>query len=344
VVRSIASWTPLGTKASGDVVILADHGLKAGKWWDFSTVPGPYGERFAWGNQGTEDNPNWQGWVSLPGRFMGAMDIRTQYRFFWFLAAGVKDSPDSIPWWSFKCNRLDVALDDFSRRVSPKQIDDVLAQYPGVLASGKSHSGVYSTDDEGNRHYTIYCGSKKSDSFLRVYDALPVHGEDAIRFESQFRRRIAHHAFALLLGADYPKFADGAEISDILQRRAASLVTGSVDFRYPQEGVRLERRERVPFWQSLCEDIELSMKPSRVKPVNSFQEKLEWFEYGMGKLLYKLRSVLGPTRFSAYLEYLLGRAVDRIDDFDERQIALWRLEFSGEFVHPVAEVAVPAFL
>lgn len=99
--------------------------------------------------------------------------------------------------------------------------------------------------------YTTYFGSRQSQSYTRVYDPYSLHGvKDCTDIEVEFKEEKAQ-----AIGKAMVALPVGVKIKVIAQK-IVDLVFGQIDFREPRKAsYSLERRERLPQWQSILDSV-----------------------------------------------------------------------------------------
>jgi hypothetical protein len=149
------------------------------------------------------------------------------------------------------CTKMDIALDDYQRRVTIEQIEQAFKakQVCGFRLGqrqnperwkGQQLQPIGDSFDLGRR------GGNGSGKSLKVYDkALESHGEiDAIRWELKLCGERAGQVFEDLCGYE----------SDAkLVKKLTNCVGGCIDFKADPNQTHLDRRPRLAWWQSLLD-------------------------------------------------------------------------------------------
>jgi len=219
---------------------------------------GPGGGRIWWDAPGRDDIH-----VVLPGK---ACRIAGQERAVSFLRYSLGHGG--------KATRCDTAMDDYNRVVSP---DDFLETIkgPDVVTHAKKFltqqgGGVGSRDLTG---FTVYLGAPGSRQRLRVYDkGLESGGEmDCVRWELESHHEAAETMSVALAYQDW----------GIVM---ASRLVGFVDFREANSHSEVEKRERLPWFQSLVGQIR---KASAYLPkvARTVEQLVEWIDGALGPSL-----------------------------------------------------------
>jgi hypothetical protein len=227
--------------------------------------------------------------------------------------------------WGLKCNRLDIALDDYARRITPIQLDELLTANPDYLCHGKSFEGVYHFDRKTRQKVqTTYVGSRKSDCFHRVYDALPVHDKDAIRWELQAKRKPAHTIYQGFCTIQFDG-GDNCHFDIASSLMLGQFVVGCVDFRYC-DGDRLSRRTRLEFWQSFVDEVGASARPTPPSIRDCLQRTKAWLDNQVAPMLAVIEQIMGAGRFRQYVDSLCASGVSRHRTRHENLISIGRGE------------------
>jgi len=219
---------------------------------------GPGGAKVWWDAPGREDVH-----VSLPGQACGvAGEVRLRGYLQHVMAVGGN------------ATRLDLAMDDYERIVSPGDVLTAL-QGPDLV----THARNYLTQQGGRvgsselTGVTVYLGAPSSRQRLRVYDkGLESGGKmDCVRWELQSRKEAAETMANVLADQDWG-------------RVMASRLAGFVDFREVAAHSEVEKRPRVRWFQELVGLIE---KASAYLPkaVRTVEEAVEWLGRAVGPTL-----------------------------------------------------------
>lgn len=199
----------------------------------------------------------------------------------------------------FRCTRLDIALDDYKRRVD----------FNTVKAAGDSGSYML-VEYFKSIQSSILCGADpvgtcyfgNSDKILRFYNAQAVHGIEADRWELQLRSDIAQSAFDIYL-----------DDSSYLP----SLVVGAVDFGI--RGSHYDKFTRFPWWESLIEDAGFPYPIPRTSYEPDLSRTIDWLNTAVAPSLLVLRNGLG-SQFDTFLNQLCSRATSRLKPYQHEWI------------------------
>lgn len=197
---------------------------------------------------------------------------------------------------SFHVTRFDIALDDYSRRVS---FDEVRrCGKNGLYALVETYKCV-ETGFKPIPETVPTCYFGIGDKMLRFYNAEVVHGILADRWELQLRN-------------DWARVA----VSDFLENpsRLASIVVSAVDF-VEWDNVRRERSSRLDWWQSLIDDTEGEVRLSLPVYEPSLARMISWLNRQVAVSLAVLRAGLGRDAYHRYLDLLADRGESRFKDY-----------------------------
>lgn len=251
--------------------------------------------------------------VSIPGAVLSRMEGRDVWR----MLSGMTNV------WGFAATRIDIALDDYSKSISPEQ----------VILACKSRFGVgfVKSNDVGNHEnkgFTVYMGSPSSDKRM-VYYNKEVESEGKLscyRWELRLKDDLAKSAVR-----DYTSIEPEA-FEALSAKYLAGCVVGAIDFRdrsaAPSEK-NLSRLPRLDWWQSLVDRVGAEIKHSRARVVKSLDKTLTWVHRQVAKSLYVVRQVLTPKRFYSWLSEELTYAGENLSAWHEHLITQYKDEEYG---------------
>jgi len=237
---------------------------------------GPDGARLDWGAPGRDDFH-----LSLPGKACQAMGGEGMQGFLRF-----SEAHQGRP------TRLDLAMDDYDRTVSPADLQAAVVG-PDVVTHTRrwrTIEGGTVGEDSQPTGATCYLGAPASRVQLRVYDkGMESQGErDCIRWELQLRDEPAQ--------AVLQELAAGRQWGQVW----ASHLVRFVDFRRASTDSNVTRRERVPWFQALVGVAEkaLAYVP---KPEKTMGQVLGWLKQSVAPSL-----ALAMTFWNGDLGELVG--------------------------------------
>jgi hypothetical protein len=149
--------------------------------------------------------------------------------------------------WQLKCHRLDVAIDDYSRKLFPvpEMIRAFLYGYNfGFKVIDDSYLDILDNQLVG----TLGIGSRFSELFIRIY----TKHRYFVRYEAEFKRRKAQNLFTKLSNLGQDK-ADGSPLTKNIAKALVSAALDCIDFRDKRQGnspknATKNRGDRLPFW------------------------------------------------------------------------------------------------
>jgi hypothetical protein len=149
--------------------------------------------------------------------------------------------------WQLKCHRLDVAIDDYSRKLFPvpEMIRAFLYGYNfGFKVIDDSYLDILDNQLVG----TLGIGSRLSELFIRIY----TKHRYFVRYEAEFKRRKAQKLFTNLVNIGQDK-ADGSSLARNMAKALPSAALDCIDFRDKRQAnspknATKNRGDRLPFW------------------------------------------------------------------------------------------------
>lgn len=228
--------------------------------------------------------------IQLPGQFCRKLENQSE----------------AIKFFSenFRPTRIDIALDDYQRRITQNAIDGLgkKGHYKGVnsyeLISSKSGQDSESVS-------TCYFGALDGNKTIRFYNAEAVHGFEADRWELQARYEYAEEILnSLTINADNP------ELPQIM----GGFVTGAIDFVEPGQNWYHDRRYE--FWQNLRDELPAIKLTSPSKEF-SLEKMQRWLDRQVCPSLSVLYFGLGRQ---SYLDLMEAAAIRKQDHLKEHQL------------------------
>ncbi len=190
-------------------------------------------------------------------------------------------------WQTTHPTRIDLALDDYKRRISQEALNDIanLGHYKGVNSYKFIESKACQDGDKGGT-----CQFGKSEKVIRYYNAEIVHGLPADRWELQSRGDRACQIVSILSTNNVKDYA-------------GAIVTGSIDFVKKQDTWRHEKRYR--FWQCLKDETlipqgEIEISP--IRPDRSIDRSMRWLRHQVGPFLKVLYQSYGRQSYLNLME------------------------------------------
>jgi len=238
---------------------------------------GPGGARVEWGAPGRDDFH-----LSMPGQACQAAGGK-----------GMQELGQYVVAHRGRVTRLDPALDDYRRTISPADFEAAV-QGPDVVTHARVQRRIIKrTVGRGSPQVTgdtFYLGSPSSRVELRVYDkGMESQGkQDCIRVELQLRDEPAQAVLQELAG--------GRNLGQVF----ASHLVRFVDFRSASNDSNVTRRDRVPWFQEL---VGLAQKALAYPPkaVRTIEQVIDWLEKGVAPSL-----ALAVAHFKGDMGELVG--------------------------------------
>jgi Replication initiation factor len=247
-----------------------DRGSKHGTWYD-SSMMCPFGAKILY-------RPNLKNLelvdmlVSVPGKIcqrMGGSNIYSLIR--------------SIVFRGGRVSRIDINVDDCLRQLNFDDINKcaIAGRYTRFQCVGKIENIISSGLRVG---FTFNFGSRQSDTFIRIYDALPVHGVDATRFEIEYKGDNAN-----AIAKEIAKCGNDETATETL----GGLLSGSIRFIKENRNHNTSRIQSESWWESFCDRLADARRvtPERIAAVLS--NKLQWIRNKCAKSLAIFKAYYG---------------------------------------------------
>jgi len=253
-------------------------------------------------------------WYSLPGSFFHELDGYIQ----WVILSVMKIQD------GFKATRIDCKVRDFTRTVTPQQAMDYAKK--GHITGVKTCeiASKFGVDNPDKEETTAYFGSRKSEKFLRVYDAMPVHNINAIDWELQCRDEKAE--------AVYNEFVNlpvtGPTDADMIANFIGAVVFGAVDFVDEPKSfrdlhnIRVSRCHRMKWYQALVDMAGGTIKICCGREPTTIPKKIAWLQKQVMPTISALAHGFGFEVFTACLHEAMKLAANRFSAIHEYIINL----------------------
>lgn len=244
--------------------------------------------------------------LTFPGKALSAMS----HELLWELLQACKH-------FNMRPTRLDVAIDDYTRRLEFPVIREAL-----TLGNVK-HFSRYKAIDSGltglvaKAASTIYLGSRSSDKSSRIYDKFPESkgAIDAIRFETEFKDELAKETFGFLVGV--------ASLDEGL-RLIAQFAVGSVDFVDRTSDSNISRCSRLSWWQEFLDAVGGSLKLSLPTVQATISKTIRFIEHSASKAFAKIALTKGYEWLEMHLESCLKDGLRRLNSADYALIETYK--------------------
>jgi hypothetical protein len=231
--------------------------------------------------------------LTMSGKPLGAIGFKSQLMFMRLL--------DEV--YQFRCSRIDPKVRCHNKIIDFDTLEEVVKSrdYTPSMEYTFHKSSTVNSDIIGR---TITLGTPSSDKRISFYNALPVHGVDALDIEVRYRNTRAQQAFNQIIGTpdDNLNFAQSAEIIH-------KLVAGSVDFIYKEGGSvkNLDRCLRYEFWGIFIDAAGGAIRVQKQKVQFSGIKQIQWIETKCYKALALAKEMLGNARFHKWIGDMCNR-------------------------------------
>lgn len=233
----------------------------------------------------------------------------------------------------FRCSRLDPKVRCHKKIVDFDTLEDVVKSkdFTPKMEYIFHESSTPNSEVIGR---TITLGTASSDKRIRFYDALPVHGIDALDIEVQYRNKRAQQAFQQIIGTseDNLNFGQSAEI-------VHKLVAGSVDFIYKHndEGQvvkNLDRCLRYEFWGVFIDGAGGAIRVHVAAVQFSGVRQMDWIETKCYRALAIVKEMLGCARFHKWISDMCNKGKANFTSEHDAYIKLYKSSrvFDNRFV------------
>lgn len=292
-----------------------DRGMRRGKWWA-STAKSVRGVIIGYNFPAGTDSPG-EALISIPPK---ALKVAKSQRRIRGMAAGLANV------WGARCSRIDVALDDFDKSISYEQVTEAceagnfarankFEPLPGVLLRDAKATSA-------ERGWTIYLGSRQSDKFLRYYNkSVESGGEiDSYRWEVEFKGHRAQQVFE-----DYIKF-DAFEFDELAPVALSNYIVGAIDFVDRTSGDRLERQEKLDWWEEFASRIGSGIRTLTRQCKAEISKKIAWIKKSVETSLALLQEAVGRAAFDSFFKACIQSGRKRYTKEHEALLAVYKTE------------------
>lgn len=268
--------------------------MRVGVMWDtcFRTVRGDLYQQRVIDNEG---NKRYR--LAISGKTCSALSANSLIRFCEIIKS-------QIP--SVVCSRIDVRLDDFSRRLTKETICAALDS--GNYSGFKKYQLI--SNGGGAIGWTINLGSRQSNSFTRIYDkgAESLGRIMSIRFETEYKDEKANAIFNHISDCVTPSLA---------LKYIHGLALGKVNF-IERSDKNLERCSMLTWWAEFLAYVDYQVCQVIVEKCESSIEKSKkWIEKQVEKTLALLHRTFGEEGFKQYLDGCITSGARRLKRIDE---------------------------
>ncbi|MDY7004020.1 MAG: replication initiation factor domain-containing protein [Cyanobacteriota bacterium] len=222
-----------------------------------------------------------EGFFLIPGSYLDELTLEIQSNLLHSLLLDEQ----------LKLTRIDIAFNDYTKRLTPNKLHSWAIS--GYMRGFRRHSSPFedfqfTLGNNISLGITKTFGRRSSKKFLRVYEALPIHCKDAIRWELELRDDRAR-AMAMFLHQEglneIPKY-----------------ICGAIDF-VDSSRKRSDRCGRLKQWDRFVDYCGGCEKFSIPHQSTSFDKKVEWLFRQCSKNLAIAREVLGDGVIQEMIEF-----------------------------------------
>lgn len=287
----------------GDQVLHEGDPWHSGKRWEHHGISA-YGLMWAWDDPTPERVG--KGWICIKGSYLSYLEPEVVHALLRILILD----------FGVKTTRLDFALDDFSKAVTPHQVLECgFARQFARFKRPPRFAG-----DAADGSLTVTFGSRFSDKLLRIYDkAKESKGEiNAIRWEIEFKDEVAHvHAC---------QFIDCAW-EELPYQFVAQAVTGSIEFCEAGKGRRLDRQGGLlRWWQDFKAAIGSVRLPVPRKP-QTYERRKAWMRAAWSKTAAMLEMMNDSgIPFWSLMKSITRDGKERLTSADYNLLEVWKHE------------------
>lgn len=299
--------------AFGDTPVLeSGKGVRNGQGYHNSGY-GIKGILLAWNEPGKESKgaPNGSMLFSIPGRALSGVTQRRLWELF-----------HTLEKYEVKYTRVDVAIDDYSKSISYRQMRAAIdeRQVVGVDTAWDetrhSMSGKY-------KGFTLCFGARDSNAHFRYYDKDAESNGlvKAYRLEGEFKNELAQ---ALI--KEYLSIPVG-QYDELASQLLAGVVVKKIDFleRPKKAGEKNKsRRKRLDWWQAFKDRIGAEIKLGITYKDPTLQATANWVKRSVAPTLAVLRQVLGTLDFRAWLDNVIDEKASNLTAQSEAKIEVWK--------------------
>ena len=269
------------------------HSVKGVRWW--------------WDSPG--ENQHSHLLLSLPGAVCSSVDVKVV----WELSKFLYDC------FQFKMTRLDVAIDDFSKRLRFEEL--LRASREGAFARVRQVVPHFACLRRRTiKGWTFDVGSKQSDSYAVIYDKeVESKGKiKSVRYEARFKDEFAH-----TLWLDWLSIHED-EFESVSPGFLAGKAIGIVEFvERPPSEKNVVRMKRLPWWESYVAAVGSHLRHSVKKPDTTFERAKQWVERQVFGTLAVLRKVLGVHEYRRWHDEGLAKAEANFTMEQKSKIMMW---------------------
>lgn len=292
-------------KLPSDQIHQTGNETRVGRIWEhwLCTV---YGLFISW-DAPTLERPG-QALIQIKGAYCGFMGQERLYRICQSLAAD----------FSFRPTRLDLALDDHSKSVTPRQCFE--AGKAGHFASFRLKPTFVENAQDGGT--TTYFGGHQSEKRLRIYDKFAESEGtiDAVRWELVTKDDTARAVLGHFIQIPW---------EDCPYNFVAQAVIGSIEFCTKPEGNRhLCRYCPLPFWEAFKAKIG-QVRVAVARSPQTLTKRIQWVKSAWTRTMAVFSHLCtSQGQYQRLMNLFLEEGKQKLSDQDMNLIKVWKNEFS----------------
>jgi hypothetical protein len=229
--------------------------------------------------------------------------------------------------YGFRCTRTDAKVRDHSKLVDVPHIYRIAqaGDYSGANShsfystrhrrdtnNGEQQNDSIQSECSSSQGDTVYFGSPSSDKRVTFYNALPVHGIDALDIEVRFRKSKAQNCLTSLLFSDFEALA--ARPFEDFVRNIHRVVAGSIDFIRRDGSKDISRLSRYDFWESFRNASDGTLRVRRDRRDVSARKIIDWVGRQVAPSLAIIHKLIGVLAFRSWMARLLEQGERRLTD------------------------------
>lgn len=245
-------------------------GTKHGTYYQ-NHMASPLGGRIAYRLNKTHPE-NWDAIFVVPGKLCGRMGSSRA-------AAWNREGHEL----GGHLSRIDINVDDHIRDLNYEEVLDHIQKEQYTTFQGADVHTNYKKG-AGRVGNTLGFGKRSGEKYVRIYDALPVHGIDATRFEGEFKGD-----YAKAIGKAITKCTDDESLSRLL----GGLLNGIFRITDKKDKHNANRVASAPFWERFSNRLDNAKKLSRERVTVCLQDKFAWLRDKCSKALAMFRAYCG---------------------------------------------------
>jgi hypothetical protein len=239
--------------------------------------------------------------LSFPASVIGGMDIRDVYKMMSAL----------IGRWEFKSTRVDIALDDYSKRITFEMLDEAVGKknYSGFRKPPVVHFSY--GKDRKKIGWTFNFGNRSCDRVVRIYDKDTESGGriKAVRIEAEFHDDLAQQVMADWIAIKPECFDEDSP------RYLGRVVVGSIHFMKRTHEKNISRMPVLRWWQSIINKIGFGIRHTVKAVKTTYEQKKSWVNRQVSTTLAMFAHIMGMEDFYAWMQAQLKDGQVRLTDY-----------------------------